>query len=459
MYLLQRAFNAEITRVLAQLEALAKSQSLEEFAYTVDKRKDAYHDIIILLAQRNKVRTLLGKEQFQTHWRAGTLRIVEWPVVPTNSSGTEKEIHSDWITLTAYRGSQDVQQVPVRIEAKYVYLPEREATSQPGLLLIVGRDKAIGDANYAQAAVFSGGLLLVIIAFVCLSGVLTAKFVVGRLDGISETARNIIGGDLSQRVPVGTNNDEFDRLSATLNRMRDRIERLLAGMREVSDNIAHDLRTPLYRLRSRIELALIDVDTNETPQGAREALDVALNEADGLLTTFNALMSIAQFEAGAMSQTATREEVGAILRDVADLYEPLAEERGFRLVTSIPEGLYVSCHRELIIQALSNLVDNAFKYSPEETTVTIGARLVQPVHGQGRAVEIFVADEGPGIPREDRERVVKRFVRLERVRDVAGSGLGLSLVAAVAQVHEAELKLDDGPSGRGLEVRLVLASA
>ena len=160
-----------------------------------------------------------------------------------------------------------------------------------------------------------------------------------------------------------------------------------------------------------------------------------------------------------MSQTAKRESVGDILRDIVDLYEPVAEDRGFRLVSSIPEGLHINCHRELIVQALSNLVDNAFKYSPEHTTVTIGARLVQPVHGEGRAVELFVTDEGPGIPREDRDRVVKRFVRLERVSDVAGSGLGLSLVAAVAQVHEAELKLDDGPHGRGLEVRIVMAAA
>jgi signal transduction histidine kinase len=260
-------------------------------------------------------------------------------------------------------------------------------------------------------------------------------------------------------VPVGPKGDEFDRLSETLNRMLDRIERLLAGMREVSDNIAHDLRTPLFRLRSRIELALVDVDTAETPNGSREALEVALREAEGLLATFNALMSIAQFEAGAMTQTAKREDVGAILSDIADLYEPVAEDRGLELVSSIPQGLYINCHRELIVQALSNLVDNAFKYSPEGTKVTIGARLVQPVHGQGRAVEIFIADEGPGIPREDRERVTKRFVRLERGRGAPGSGLGLSLVAAVAQMHEAELKLDDGPHGRGLEVRLVMASA
>lgn len=462
MYLVQRSFNNEITGVLSQLEALAQSESLEEFADDIDKRKDAYPNLIILLGQRNKVRTLLGgTELFQTHWRAGTLRFVEWPNVPTSSAGTDQAIHSDWITMTAYPGNEGGHIVPdpVRIEARYVYLPEAESTGQPGLLLIVGRDKAIGDANYTQAAEYSGFVLLVVLAFVGLSGIWTAKFVVSRLDGISDAATNIIGGDLKRRVPVGPKNNEFDRMSETLNRMLDRIERLLGGMREVSDNIAHDLRTPLYRLRSRIELALIDVDTNETPQGAREALEVALNEADGLLATFNALMSIAQFEAGAMLQTAKREDVGAILRDVADLYEPVAEDRGFRLVSSIPEGLHINCHRELIVQALSNLVDNAFKYSPEDTTVTIGARLVQPVHGQGRAVELYVADEGPGIPREDRERVVKRFVRLERVRDVTGSGLGLSLVAAVAQVHEAELKLDDGPNGRGLEVRLVMPSA
>lgn len=471
MYLTQRTLNGEITQLLGQLETLAQSESAEEFADNIDKRKDTYPDLIILLAQRNKVRTLLGKVQFQTRWRAGTLRLVEWPVMPTApasagavksalpatppAEGDDQAIRSDWIAMTAYHRSL----VPVRMTARYVYLPEREASGQPGLLLIVGRDKAIGDANITQAAEISFAFLAFAFMFVGLSGFLTTKFVVGRLDGISDAATNIIGGDFSRRVPVGPRGNEFDRLSDTLNRMLDRIQRLLGGMREVSDNIAHDLRTPLFRLRSRIELAMIDVDTNETPQGAREALEVALHEADGLLATFNALMSIAQLEAGATVQNVRREDVGAILRDIADLYEPVAEDRGLALVSNIPEGLHINCHRELIIQALSNLVDNAFKYSPEGTMVTIGARLVQPVQGQGRAVELYVADQGPGIPREDRERVVKRFVRLERGREAPGSGLGLSLVAAVAQVHEAELKLDDGPSGRGLEVRLIMAAA
>ncbi len=472
MYLTQRSLNGDITRVLGQLTTLAESESAEALADDIDKRKDTYPDLIILLAQRNKVRTLLGKVQFQTRWRAGTLRLVEWPVVPTPGSSAnlvgsaqaatsslagnaEQVIRSDWITMTAYHRSL----VPVRMTARYVYLPEREASGQPGLLVIVGRDKAIGDANITQAAEISLAFVAFALMFVTLSGFLTTKFVVGRLEGISDTATNIIGGDLSRRVPVGPKGDEFDRLSETLNRMLDRIQRLLGGMREVSDNIAHDLRTPLFRLRSRIELAMIDVDTNETPEGAREALEVALKEAEGLLATFNALMSIAQLEAGATVQTTKREDVAAILRDIADLYEPVAEDRGLKLVSEIPQGLHINCHRELIVQALSNLVDNAFKYAPEGTTVTIGARLVQPVHGQGRAVELYVSDQGPGIPREDRERVIKRFVRLERGREVPGSGLGLSLVAAVAQVHEAELKLDDGPGGRGLEVRLVIPSA
>jgi signal transduction histidine kinase len=478
--LTQRELNREVTHVLAQLEAVAEHTSAEEFVDYIDKRKEAYPSLIILLAQRNKVRTLSGSEGFQTRWRAGTLRIVEWPIVPSAgsarpvvgppgsapmqaaaapSSVTPKPLLSDWILVSAYRGRPDTVLTPIKVRARYAYFPEREAIGQPGLLLIVGRDQKTGEATWRPMIYAAIALLVVAPFFVAMSAFFTARFVVSNLDEIAETSNNIIGGDLSQRVPIGKTDDEFARLSATLNKMLDRIERLLNGMREVSDNIAHDLRTPLYRLRSRIELALINVDTREPHTEARDALEVALKEAERLLATFSALLSIARLEAGATRENTRREDLSEIVRDVAELYEPVAEEQGLRIVSDASPGLCALCHRELVVQALSNLVDNALKYSPQGTVVTLGARSVQPPRGGGRAVEATVTDEGPGIPPEDRERVLKRFVRLERGRGAPGSGLGLSLVAAIVQLHEAALTLEDGPNGAGLCIRLTFAAA
>ena len=463
---------AEISKVLEQLGSEAQRQTLEDFADYVEKRKDAYPDIYVLLAQRNKVRTLSGSEQFQTRWRAGTLRqSIEWPVIAPPSARNARSVPSwlsaeakeskayvsDWVSMTAYRGTQDTSS-PVRIRARYFYVPEREASGQPGLLLVAGRNEGAAKALMWPVLMSAFGLIVFIPIFVAVSSYYTASFVAQRIDGIAETSTNIIHGDLTRRVPMGKGDDEFDGLSKTLNTMLDQIERLLNGMKEVSDNIAHDLKTPLFRLRSRIEVALLDVDKREQSSSAREALEVALKEAERLLATFNALLSIARLEAGVPREN-KREDVGGIMRDVAELYGPAAEERGLTLTTTSPQGLFIECNRELIVQALSNLVDNALKYSPEMTRVTLDAQSVRSQRGDRRLIEISVTDEGPGIPADDRDHVIKRFVRLDRGRGAPGSGLGLSLVSAIAQLHEAQLVLGDGTHGRGLAVKLMFPAA
>jgi signal transduction histidine kinase len=215
----------------------------------------------------------------------------------------------------------------------------------------------------------------------------------------------------------------------------------------VSDNIAHDLKTPLTRLRNRAEAALRD------PAGAasyREGLVKTIDEADELIRTFNALLLIARLEGGAIAETMVSVDPAAIVSDVAELYEPVAEEAGLGLAVSAPSGLTLLANRELVSQAVANLVDNAIKYSEPAADAADGRTpqiVVRAAAGEGDLVLLSVADNGPGIPEADRARAVERFVRLERSRSQPGSGLGLSLAAAVARLHGGELSLADNQPG------------
>ncbi len=271
-----------------------------------------------------------------------------------------------------------------------------------------------------------------------LGGALMSRNMLQRLDSINRTSGEIIAGDLSRRVPVGGNKDEFDLLAENLNRMLDRIERLMKGLREVTDSVAHDLRTPLNRLRQRLEqsqarLAASGSDTGE--------IERAIADTDQLINTFNALLLIAETDAGTARGTMMPFDLVSVAADVAELYEPLAEEKGIKL-SLLPGGdVTIEGKRSLIAQALANLVDNGIKYTPPGGRVTI--RCAATATG----VELAVADSGPGIPPEDRMRVVERFVRLEASRNSPGTGLGLSLVAAVAHFHEAQLLLEDNAPG------------
>jgi signal transduction histidine kinase len=250
-------------------------------------------------------------------------------------------------------------------------------------------------------------------------------------------------GDLSQRVAITGSGDEFDQLAGHLNEMLERIERLMEGMREVSDNIAHDLRTPLSRLRSRLEVALL-----EPPDGVRyaEVMRETIAEADALLGTFNALLSITQAEAGEQRTPPEEIDLAEIARAVCELYEPVADERGSALTLELDGPVPVRGDRHLLSQAAANLVDNALKYAASGA-VTVAARRV------GGEARLEVADHGPGIPPEHRERVFDRFVRLEASRSTPGQGLGLSLVRAVARQHGGGVRLEDNEPG----LRAVLA--
>jgi signal transduction histidine kinase len=258
-------------------------------------------------------------------------------------------------------------------------------------------------------------------------------------------------GDLSQRVPLADTGDELDRLAGSLNTMLDRIEHLVAGLREVSDNIAHDLKTPLTRMRNRIDTTLRDAPDTET---YRETLIQTIEEADELIRTFNALLSIARLEAGAQVEEFDTFDLAALAADAVELYEPVAEGEGITVSLDAPQPAQVKANRQLLAQATANLIDNAFKYARPESGD--GAITVRIAPGESQ-VRLIVADNGPGIPEDQRERALKRFARLETSRSRPGSGLGLSLVAAVARLHGGSIALEDNRPG--LRVVITLPAA
>ncbi len=319
-----------------------------------------------------------------------------------------------------------------------------------GFRLLVGRD--IGEREEFRDVV-GGALawaLALMIGLAALSWVFVSRRVLKRIDSVSATSRRIMAGDLTGRLEVAGTGDEFDRLADSLNAMLDRIEHLLYGLKDVSDNIAHDLKTPLSRLRNRVETALAgSADTEKY----RAALEATIEESDALIKTFNALLMIARVEAGSPDGATEEVDASAIVRDVAELYEPAAEEEGVELTVDAPEPVTFRASRELLGQALANLIDNAIKHG----VAGDGAKPLKirvAAAREGNALVLTVADNGPGVPAADRERVLHRFVRLEKSRSEPGSGLGLSLVAAVVRLHHGTLELGDGNPGLVVTMRL-----
>ena len=324
-----------------------------------------------------------------------------------------------------------------------------------GFTLIVGRDveDRLQFANMIRRSLI---VALVMIAGLGLAGgLLMSRNFLNRIDTIGETSRSIMAGDLSERMPVSGTGDELDRLSLSLNAMLDQIERLMAGMKEVTDNVAHDLKTPLTRLKARVEDAL----RSQSPEQHRAALEQTLQEADELLKTFASLLSIARTEAGEARTGLEATDVTELIDDLGELYEPLAEEAGGTLEVFATKGLQVMGDRQLLAQAVTNLLDNALKYAVWEGGDGGHPDLVVKLRAdrQGNEVVIEVSDNGPGIPKEDRARVVERFVRLDKSRSKPGSGLGLSLASGVASLHRGRLELAD--AGPGLRARIYLPSS
>jgi signal transduction histidine kinase len=346
-----------------------------------------------------------------------------------------------------YSRSSDTVDTPSRAIVRVFLLPA-------GFRLLVGRDVEERERLGVVIRRAAGWSLLLVFVLGCLASWFVARRVLKRVDGMTDTAQSIMEGDLKGRLAISGTGDELDRLALNLNAMLDRIGELMAGMQQVSDNIAHDLKTPLTRLRNRAEEAL---RTARTPDELRAALDGSIDEADNLIRVFNALLMIARLETDRIQDSMDRLDLSEIVSGVAELYEPLAEEAGLTLATEIEPGLVAEGNRELIGQALANLIDNALKYGqplnggPAEVRVAAAS-----VDGR---IELVVADSGPGIPEADRGRVLERFVRLDQSRSKPGFGLGLALAAGVVRLHAGQLRLEDNAPGLRVAISLPAAKA
>ncbi len=353
--------------------------------------------------------------------------------------------HVGW-TETVYRRLDDTERTEHHALVRVFQLPS-------GFRLLVGRDLEERERLYDIILAAGQWSIAVVIVLGLAGGFFAARRVLRRVDAMTETSRTIMAGDLSGRLPTAGSEDELDRLAVNLNAMLERIEALMRGFKEVSDNIAHDLKTPLTRLHNRAEEAL---RLGKSEADYRAALEATIEESDELMRTFNALLMIARTESGQASTPMAEFDAAEVVHGVAELYEPLAEEKGLALRVDVQSTMRMRGNRELLTQALVNLVDNAIKYGLCDAASANGvpADVVVSAVNEGDNVTLCVADHGPGVPAADRNHVVQRFVRLERSRTEPGSGLGLSLVSAVAHLHGGELKLED--NNPGLKACLIL---
>jgi signal transduction histidine kinase len=353
-------------------------------------------------------------------------------------------LDSTGVTETLYRRLDEQNGAQHHALVRVVQLPG-------GFRLLVGRDLEERERLYDVILAAGRWSIALVMVLGLTGGFFASRRVLRRVDAMSETSRTIMAGDFSGRLPVAGTNDELDRLAQSLNAMLERIEALMRGLREVSDNIAHDLRTPLTRLRNRSEQAL----RTATGEGEyRAALETTIEESAALIRTFDALLMIARAESGHARENMAELDAADIARGVAELYEPLAEDRGLVLRVEADQPAPVRGNRELISQAVANLVDNAIKYAATESSEPDRTpQIVVRAQNEGDRVLLIVSDNGPGIKEADRARAIERFVRLAQSRTQSGSGLGLSLAAAVARLHGGELRLEDNAPG----LRSVLA--
>lgn len=361
---------------------------------------------------------------------AGNMRV--WP---ERSEGGTNDI---WINFTT---SDNRGATPATADVRALQLMDPGS----GVRLLVGRDvRAARVFRKRLQDSLNVGLALTV-ALGLIGGFIFSRTIMGRVESITRTCRSIMSGDLSKRVPVNRRNDELSQLSVSINSMLDQIERLMRGMQQVSESVAHDLRTPLNRLRSRLENSLRHVDD----PAQRTAIEGALEDADSLLATFAALLRVARAEAGTQRNFVDI-DLHTLAEEVADLYGPLAEEKGLGFVTRFEQGLFVKGDPNLLAQALANLIDNAIKYTEDGAVTAVLTR-------QKGQPAFIVCDTGPGIPDEYKDKVLERLFRLEQSRTSPGSGLGLALVSAVAKSHGLELTLEDNVPGLKVSLRFPLS--
>lgn len=315
----------------------------------------------------------------------------------------------------------------------------RGAFLAPSLYLFVGRDLYFANAAKERILHALMWMLAATLVLSALGGVVLSRSFLNRMDAIAATCRAIIAGNFSDRVPTRGSRDEFDRLAGAINEMLDRIAELVANLRQVSNDIAHDLRTPLTLLRHRLEQARAEA---RTPEDYSRAVDDAIAVSDRLLAIFSALLRIAQIESGVRRSAFAPLDLRALLQELAEIYRPVAEDGGHPFATELHAPLMVQGDRELLLQLFANLVENAINHTPA------GALIVLAL-SEGVA---SVSDTGPGVPAERVPDLFKRFFRLEQSRSAPGHGLGLALVAAIAELHGAKVAVRDNRPGLRVEI-------
>ena len=418
-------------------------------------------ELQLLQLQYNQagIRRLVGIVDVRSRRPGSSLYLVTTPAgegLAGNVGSLEPGIlESEGWVETAYRRLEEPESAEHNALVRVLRLPG-------GIRVLVGRDLDERERMLHIVALAGRWSVAIVIVLGIAGGVFVSRRVLKRVDAMTGTAQTIMAGDLSGRLSVIGSGDEFDRLALNLNGMLERIESLMRGLKEVTDNIAHDLKTPLTRLRNRCEAAL---RTTNSEAEFRRVLEDTIEESDSLIRTFDALLMIARAESGEVRDGMAEFDAAEVARDVSELYEPLAEDKGLTLEVEARQRAAVKGNRELVSQALANLVDNAIKYaapSPKAALEAVNGKhsgiLVKADTEQDRII-LTVSDRGPGIPQADRSRVVDRFVRLEQSRSLPGSGLGLSLVSAVARLHGGELKLEDNAPGLRARISLPRATA
>ncbi|PXA83289.1 histidine kinase [Caulobacter sp. D4A] len=422
-----RRADAEITREMESLEAAYRQGGVNALNQTLVERAIGERPFLYYLADKEGERI--------------TGSIEESPIDDFTGAGPT------WRTFTLTE--TDLDGATVRRSARGV-----QERLSGGEILFVGADVAESQGYVMKIvrALWGAGALVIILGLA--GGVLISRNVSRSMQGLVDVVNAVRSGDLHARARLRGTRDEYDELAEGLNDMLDRIERLMGGLRHAGDAIAHDLRSPLTRLRARMEVALIDAENGKGDPVA--ALETALMDADGVLKTFNAVLAIARLQAAGQAPDQKPFDASELATDMSELYELSCEDKGLDFKSEVTPALSLRGNREFIAQALANLLDNAIKYTPEGGAIMM--RLRRRSSGE---LEFSVTDTGPGVPEADRARVVQRFVRLENSRSEPGAGLGLSLVQAVAASHGGRLELAEGPGeyngmGPGLRVALVL---
>ncbi len=418
--------DAQVSREMHSLEAVYRRGGLTALNQAVIERSSGDHALLYLLMDKHGAPISGSIAQSPVTHLAGDQTWASFVLTQTDADGA--------VTRRPARGLEQV-------------MPGGER-------MFVGADVSEAEAYVVKIlrALWGAGALVILLGLA--GGILVSRNVSRNITSLTDVIAAVRGGDLGARARVRGTGDEYDELASGLNDMLDRLERSIGGLRHAGDAIAHDLRSPLTRLRARLEVAMIEADAGRADPKA--ALHQAMEDADGVLRTFAAVLAIARLEAAGDAPDQTLFDPGALAADMAELYTPLCEEKGLEFQAELTPGLSAKGNSEFVAQALANILDNAVKYTPAGGAVMLRVR-----RRSSGDIEMSVTDTGPGVDPAERQRVIERFVRLENSRNQPGAGLGLSLVAAVARAHRGHLELDEGPgvvgdTGPGLRVALVL---